>query len=67
MTTTQYFVVPAPGHYGDRATVLSSHATLKAAIRAAGAGYSVRVGDKRKGDVWLRVYEESYPMASNRE
>jgi hypothetical protein len=60
---SRYFVVPAPGHYGDRAVVLSSHATLAAARKAAGPGYIVRVGDKHKGETWLRVYEETYRAA----
>ena len=62
-TNTNYFVVPAPGHYGDRARVLSSHATLAAARKAAGRGYTVRIGTLRKGDNWLRVYEETYRAA----
>lgn len=62
-TTTRYFVVPAPGHYGDRARVLSSHATVTAAKRAAGRGFVVREGALRKGAAWLRVYEETYRLA----
>jgi len=56
----RFFVVPAPGHYGDRARVLSSHATMEAANRAAGIGYVIRVGSLRKGAEWLRVFEETY-------
>lgn len=63
MSKTQYFVVPAPGHYGDRARVSSSHATLAAAKRAATARYVVRVGSLRKGDVWFRSSEQIYPVA----
>lgn len=64
-TARHFFVVPAPGRYGDRDRVYSSHATLSAAQKAAGVGlgYVVRAGDKRKGDTWLRVYEETYPVA----
>lgn len=58
-----YFVVPAPGHYGDRAKVWSSHRSLAAARKAAGPGYVVRKGELRKGANWLRVYEEIYPVA----
>ena len=58
-----YFVTPAPGHYGDRARVISSHATLAAARKAATAGYVVRVGAKRKGDEWTRASESIYPAA----
>jgi hypothetical protein len=60
---TSYFVVPKPGHYGDRAAVVSSHRTATAAKRAAGAGYEVRVGAKRRGDVWLRAHCDTYPLA----
>ena len=38
MSTTTYFVTPAPGHYGDRARVISSHRTLAAARKAATTG-----------------------------
>lgn len=61
--TRAYFVVPAPGHYGDRARVISSHATLSAARRAAGAGYVVRVGALTKGAEWLSSSESVYPLA----
>ena len=63
MTASFYFVTPAPGHYGDRATVLSSHATLAAARRVAGRGYVVRVGRMAKGQTWLRSSESVYPLA----
>lgn len=59
---SRYFVVPAPGYYGDRARVLSSHRTSDAARRAAGRGYVVRAGEKRRGDEWLRAYEGIYPV-----
>lgn len=61
-TATEYFVVDAPGTYGDRSRVWSSHRTAEAARRRAGAGGVVRAGHKRKGDEWLRVYEETYPI-----
>ena len=62
MSETKFFVVPAPGHYGDRARVYSSHTTIGAARKATkkSEGVVIRAGSKRKGDVWLRVYEESY-------
>lgn len=60
---TSYFVVPAPGRYGDSTKVLSSHRSIAAARKAAGPGYVVRKGSKTKGDKWLRVYEENYPVA----
>jgi len=59
----EYFIVPAPGHYGDRARVVSSHATLDAARKRAKKGMVVRTGRKVKGDLWLRVYEQTYPIA----
>lgn len=85
MTTTSrlatcYFLVAAPGHYGDRSTVLSSHRTLAAAIRAARAAhaasklgvrtvrrYVVRCGNLRRGDEWLRSSEAIYPIAGAKE
>lgn len=63
--STAYFLVPAPGHYGDRAKVLSSHRTLDAARRAAKwSGTCIRVGEKVRGQEWLRVYEQTYPLAT---
>jgi len=61
MQNERYFVVAAPGYYGDRARVVSSHSSKKLAQRAAGKGEVVRRGDKRKGDVWLRSSERVYP------
>lgn len=62
MSKTQYFVTAAPGYYGDRARVISSHRTLAAARKAATAGYVVRVGALRKGAEWLRSSEQVYPV-----
>ena len=62
-TETSYFVAPAPGHYGDRARVISAHRTLQAARKAATRGFVVRAGGKRKGDEWLRADEQHYPIA----
>ena len=56
-TATNYIVVPAPGHYGDRTVVLSSHRTLAAAKRNAGRGYVVRESSMVKGNTFLRCYE----------
>ena len=61
---SKFFVVAAPGDYGDRDIVYSSHATLAAAKNAAGKGFVVRAGGLTKGKTWLRVYEETYPVAS---
>jgi len=63
MAKPQYFIVPAPGYYGDRARVISSHATLTAARRAATQGYIARRGSLRKGAEWLRSSESIYPAA----
>jgi hypothetical protein len=65
---TTYFVVPAPGYYGDRATVISSHRTLRAALRAARllgnhVSFVVRCGPLRRGHQWLRSMEQHYPPA----
>jgi hypothetical protein len=59
-----YFVVPAPGHYGDVTRVLGSYATLADARRSIGRSSSavVRKGQMEKGDRWLRVYEQVYPL-----
>ena len=60
----RYIVVLAPGHYGDVTRVLSSHASASAALRAVGGNwrYVVRQSESRKGDRWLRVYEETSPI-----
>lgn len=67
MTTTKqqttYFVVAAPGHYGDRTRVVSSHRSLAAAKKSATAGYVVREGAKAKGDEFTRAAEAVYPVA----
>ena len=66
--TTQYIVVDAPGHYGDRTRVISAHHTLDVARRAArrASGGSFRAVARRstlgKGASWLRVYEETSPI-----
>ena len=59
-----YFVVPAPGHYGDRTRVISGHRTLEAARRAARRAFAacVREGAKRKGDTFFRASEGVYPV-----
>jgi hypothetical protein len=66
--TTSYFVVLAPGHYGDSTRVISSHRTLAAARRAAfcthGVQFVVRAGSKRRGDLFLRAYEQHCPIVT---
>lgn len=61
--TKTYFVVAAPGHYGDRTRVISSHRSLVAAKRNATAGFVVREGSLTKGDEFLRSSESIYPVA----
>ena len=58
--TTSYFVVTAPGHYQDRTRVKSSHRSLAAAHKAKGWGECVREGGLKKGDEFLRVYEQNH-------
>lgn len=64
---TNYVVVPAPGCYGDGGgTVLSAHKSRDAALKAArraGERYVARAGAGSAGDRWLRVYEETHPLA----
>lgn len=57
---TSYFIVAAPGHYGDKARVLSSHNTLALAHKKRNAGECVREGGLKKGEVFLRVYEQNH-------
>jgi hypothetical protein len=59
--STSFFIVPAPGHYGDRARVVSSHRTLAAALKAREAGECVREGTLKKGALWLRAREPFSP------
>ena len=63
--TERYFLAPAPGHYGDSGRVASHHRSLNAARKAARGrpGLVVRAGSKQRGDLWLRVYEDTYPEA----
>jgi hypothetical protein len=63
-TKTQFFVTAAPGHYGDRTTVLSAHHTLESAKKKAGAGYAVRRGTMSKGATFLRADEAVHPVQS---
>lgn len=62
ISSTLYFVTPAPGYCSDLDRVLSSHRTLRAARRAAGRGYVVREGALRRGDRWTRHMAEIYPV-----
>lgn len=59
-TKTAYFVVPAPGHYGDETRVISSHKSLAAAKRASGCGYVVREGSLKKGAAFRSSAESIY-------
>lgn len=64
MKTTIAFVVSAPGHYGDTVRVMSAHTSVKAAKRAAGPGWCVRLGSLSKGDTFARSSESVYPIAT---
>lgn len=59
----RFFVVPAPGYYGSTCAVLSSHSSLRRALRAVAgdATVVVRDGAKHKGDVFTRASEAIYP------
>lgn len=61
-----YFVVLSPGYYGDKTFVRSSHKSVSLAWKAAKRGgaslFTVRMGDKKIGDEWLRTYEQIYPI-----
>lgn len=63
---TRYFVVFAPGHYGDTCKVLSSHYTYRAASRAIEDTTTlvIREGHLRKGDTFFRVDEPLFPYAN---
>lgn len=60
---TNFVVVSAPGYYGDKTTVTSSHRTLDAAKRAAAPTphhrYVVYEGAEKKGAPWFRVNEQT--------
>lgn len=69
MTLHKFFVVIAPGFYGDAGTrVVSSHYTIDAARKGAATPASahcrfvVRAGSLRKGDHFGRFYESIYPI-----
>lgn len=67
MSTTTYVIVPAPGHYGDSDRVYSAHssaASARRALRKAGHRFVCRESYLHRGDKWLRVYEETSPIAS---
>lgn len=57
------FVVRACGYYADETVVVSSHRTVRAAHRAAGPGWTVRLGSLAKGDTFRRSAEAVYPEA----
>ena len=72
-TQKRYFVVPAPGCYGDVTRVISSHGSLALAKKKAkslspGNGRYwcvVRSGDKSKGARFFRVDEQFYAEAQS--
>jgi hypothetical protein len=63
---TRFFVVAAPGHYGNKTVVMSSHKTIDAARKAAKSTphvwYVVRRGHLRSGWIMLRAAESVYPI-----
>ena len=61
----RWFIVPNSGHYGDRTVVFSSHKNYDTAARRLASlpwGYTLRQGQKKKGEVFLRAYESIYPI-----
>ena len=62
--TTTYFVVAAPGYYGDKTRVVSSHHTLHAAHKRRGAFECVREGAQMKGEVFFQSAERHYPRVN---
>lgn len=61
----RYYIVPAPGHYGDRSRVVSDHATVDEARRAArGQNVDIYLGTMRAGQEWLRCYESPADVAA---
>ena len=60
-STLRYFVVPAPGTYGDVTSVLWSGKDLEAARGMTPRGYIVRLGSKKAGEKWYPQYEVECP------
>lgn len=66
---TAYVVVPDSGSYGDSTRVMSAHRTAQAARRAAARASGglfravARISPRARGATWLRVYEETSPLA----
>lgn len=58
----RYFVVPAPGTYGDVTSVLWSSKKLEEAKGMAPRGYVVRIGDAKAGSKWYPSYEADHPV-----
>jgi hypothetical protein len=63
--STLYFIVPAPGHYGGRCRVMSSHYKLSSALAALSPGFVVRQGGLRRGAEFLRSMEPLYPFVAS--
>lgn len=63
---SKFFVVFAPGHYGDSCKILSSHRTYAAALKriADTTTLVIRQGKLKKGDTFYRTSEAVYPYAS---
>lgn len=63
--TESYFVVSAPGTYGNECRVAAGpFADLSTARFAAKRSYAcvVRRGDKAEGETYLRCYDDLYPV-----
>lgn len=61
----KWFIVQNSGNYGDKTVVYSSHRNYpSAAARLARLpwGYTLRQGQMKKGEVFLRSYESIYPI-----
>lgn len=57
----RYFVVPAPGTYGEVTSVLWSGKNLDAAKGMAPRGYVIRLGSKKAGEKWYSREEADHP------
>jgi hypothetical protein len=63
--STRYFVVDAPGYYGDSGRVYGDYDSVAAALKAwPSPSVVVREGTLEKGDVWTRSQEQHYPIVA---
>ena len=66
MSAPRYFVVPAPGTYGEVTNVLWSSTKLDRAKEMCPRGYVVRVGAKKAGERWYPRDEADAPEVHRR-